>query len=185
MSLARKALVGSIWSSGVNYISQGIGFISQAILGRLLFEADFGLFATINSIIQFIFILSSFSFNISIIQTQENKEHLISTAFILTSALSVISFIFAGFAIFIFSFYRHLSQTEFLLFIILLSINIANMYGQFFDAILQRQLEFKKISLVSVTTNLLNPIVAVSCAFAGLGVWSLIYGQITAAFFSS
>ncbi|MBR9976131.1 MAG: oligosaccharide flippase family protein, partial [Bacteroidetes bacterium] len=71
MSIARKALIGALWASGANYLSQGVGFISIAVLGRLLLEEDFGLAATANSIIQFVFILSALSLNLSIIQSQE------------------------------------------------------------------------------------------------------------------
>ena len=112
MSIAKKALVGALWTSGANYISQGVGFLSQAVLGRLLLESQYGLFATANSIIQFIFILSAFSFNISIIQSHEDRPHLYSTAFVLNIALSVLSLLLTGLSVVGYSAFRALSSTE-------------------------------------------------------------------------
>jgi O-antigen/teichoic acid export membrane protein len=96
MSIARKAVLGALWTSGSNYLSQGVGMLSLALLGRLLLKEDFGLFGTANSIIQFVFILSAFSFNLSIVQTQEQREHLYSTAMLLNLALAVLSLLFTA-----------------------------------------------------------------------------------------
>ena len=183
MSLGKKALVGSIWSTSVNYLGQGIGFLSQAILGRCLLESDFGIFATVNSFIQFIFMLSAFSFNMSMIQAQEEHEELVPTALILTMALSAVSLLIAGISIGVFSFYRNITTSEMWVFWVLAFVNIANLFGQLFDAVLQRGLEFKKIAFVTIGTGLVNPVVAVVLALQGYGVWSLVYGQVSAAVF--
>lgn len=180
MSIARKALVGAMWASAANYISQGVGFISLALLGRLLLEEDFGLFATANSIIQFIFILSAFSFNLSIIQCQEEREHLYSTAFVLNIGLSLISLGLTVASVYVYSLFRELNPIEIAVIFSLAIANIFNLFGQLFDAILQRNLEFRKTAAISFFMNLLNPIVAVTLAFFGAGVWSMVAGQIAA-----
>ncbi len=180
MSIARKALIGALWASGANYISQGIGFISLAILGRLLLEVDFGLAATANAIIQFIFILSAFSFNLSIIQSQEEPDALYSTAFVLNIGLSVVSLILTAGSVLVYSMFRSLSPVETAVIFSLAIANIFNLFGQLFDAILQRNLEFKKTSAISFFMNLINPFVAVAMAFLGFGVWSIVGGQIAA-----
>ncbi len=180
MSIARKALIGAIWASGANYISQGIGFISIGILGRLLLEQDFGLVATANSLIQFIFILSAFSFNLSIIQSQEEHEALYSTAFVLNLGLSLISLLLTAGIVAVYSLFRPLSAVEIAVIFSLAIANIFNLFGQLFDAILQRNLEFKKTSAIAFFMNLINPTVAVLLAFFGAGVWSIVAGQIAA-----
>lgn len=180
MSIARKALIGAIWASGANYLSQAAGFVSLAILGRLLVEADFGLFATANSIIQFIFILSAFSFNLSIIQCTEERNALYSTALILNIGLSIISLILTVISVWVYSLFRELSVIEIAVILSLSVANILNLFGQHFDAILQRNMEFKKTSTISFFMNLANPIVAVLLAFLGAGVWSMVAGQVAA-----
>ncbi|MBL0173775.1 MAG: oligosaccharide flippase family protein [Ignavibacteria bacterium] len=95
MSIAKKALTGVIWTSGVNYITQGVEF-STVLLGRLLLEQQFGLFDVGKSIIEFIFILSAFSFNMSIAQCHEERPHLYSTAFVLNIALCAAILVITG-----------------------------------------------------------------------------------------
>lgn len=180
MSIARKALVGAIWTSSANYISQAVGFLSLAVLGRLLLESDFGLFATANSIVQFIFILSAFSFNLSIIQSAEEHEDLYSTALALNVGLSLVSLLLTAASVWVYSLFRALSGVEIAVIFSLAIANIFNLFGQHFDAILQRNLEFKKTSAISFLMNLTNPIVSVTLAFLGAGVWSMVGGQIFA-----
>jgi O-antigen/teichoic acid export membrane protein len=180
VSIARKALVGAIWASGANYLSQGVGFIALAILGRLLLEADFGLFATANSIVQFIFILSAFSFNLSIIQCNEQRNALYSTALIMITGLSLASLFLTAASVFVYSQFRVLTEIEIAVILSLACANILNLFGQLFDAILQRNLEFKKTSAISFVMNLTNPAVAITLAFLGAGIWSMVAGQVAA-----
>jgi O-antigen/teichoic acid export membrane protein len=181
MSIAKKALVGAIWASGANYISQGVGLYSTALLGRLILIYQFGVFDTANSLVQFIFILSAFSFNITIAQSHEERPHLYSTAFVLNIGLSIASLLLTGVAVFGYSYFRTLTVTEVTVIFSLLIANVLNLFGQHFDAILQRNLEFKKISMISFVMNLINPLAAVSLALLGAGVWSLVAGQLAAA----
>jgi O-antigen/teichoic acid export membrane protein len=180
VSIGRKAIVGALWTSGANYVSQGVGFLSQAALGRLLLEAEYGLFATANSMVQFIFILSAFSFNLSIIQCQEERERLYSTAFVLSLALCIVSLLLSGLAIAGYAMFKTLSTVEIAVIVALSVSNMTNLLGQHFDAILQRNLEFKRISIISFVMNLANPLVALTCALSGLGIWSLVLGQFVA-----
>jgi O-antigen/teichoic acid export membrane protein len=180
VSIARKALIGAIWASGANYISQGIGFIALAVLGRLLLEEEFGLAATANAIIQFVFILSALSFNLTIIQSQEEREDLYSTAFVLNLGLSGLSLLLTGMTILGYMAFRTLSIEEIAVLFSLALANVFNLFGQLFDAILQRNLEFKKTSGIAFFMNLANPLVAVGLALLGAGVWSIVGGQIFA-----
>jgi len=180
VTIAKRALMGVLWSSGSNYISQAVGMLSQAVLGRLILEQEYGLFATANSMIQFVFIISAFSFNIAMIQSAEDKDRLYPTAFVLSILLSAVSIVMTLIAAAGYSFFRALTQTEFAVILSLALVNILNLFGQHFDAILQRNFEFKKISAISLAMNLLNPLVAVALAFAGAGVWSIVAGQLSA-----
>lgn len=177
MSIARKAVVGALWTSGSNYLSQGVGMLSVAVLGRLLLKEDYGLFGVANSIKEFLFILTAFSFNMSIVQTQEQREHLYSTALLLNIALAMVTIVMTALAITVYMFFRPLSATEIAVLVSLVAVNILNLFGQHFDAILQRNLQFRTISLIAFVMNLANPVAAVTCAWAGFGVWSLVAGQ--------
>lgn len=178
MSIAKKALTGVIWTSVVNYITQAVGMLSTIVLGRLLFAEQFGLFALGTSIVQFIGILTAFSFNISIIQCHENRPHLYSTALLLNIGLAVATIIATVLSLAGYSYFRSLATVEIVVIASLTVVNTLNLFGQHFDAILQRNLEFKKISIISFVMNLANPAVAVLLAMLGWGVWSLVLGQV-------
>lgn len=181
MSIAKKALTGVVWTSGVNYITQGLGMLSTAMLGRLLLEQQMGLFAFGSSIKEFFFILSAFSFNISIIQCHEERPHLYSTALVLTILLGVATLLLTGLSLIGYSQFRPLSTTESAVILALSVVGMVNLLGQHFDAILQRDLQFKRISLISFLMNVANPTVAVSLAALGAGVWGLVAGQLAGA----
>ncbi len=191
MNIARRAFLGALWTGGANYLSQAVGMLSVAVLGRLLVEGHFGYVATANSIVQFIFILSAFSFNISVIQAVEEKPRFYSTAFVLTLALGVASLLLtvllgvgtsllAGVSLFGMAPFRPLSGLEMSIIAALAVVNALNLAGQHFDAILQRNLEFKKISIIAFSMNIANPVVAVGSALLGAGLWSLVLGQLAA-----
>ena len=80
MSLARKAISGTLWTSGISYIGFVITFCIQLILVRLLVPEDFGLFALGISMSEIIFLFFSFSFSMAVIQIQE-ADDLFDTAY--------------------------------------------------------------------------------------------------------
>jgi len=83
MSIAKKAISGTLWKSGLTYIGFLVNFGIQLSLVRLLVPEDFGFFVLGLSIAQILFIFFGFSFSTAVIQIRE-ADDLFDTAFCLT-----------------------------------------------------------------------------------------------------
>jgi O-antigen/teichoic acid export membrane protein len=89
MSLARKAIVGALWTSGANYFAMAVGFAFGILRDRVLMPDENGIYMFGLAAVDLVFILAGVSLNISVIQSGDEDAHLYSTAFLLTIALSV------------------------------------------------------------------------------------------------
>ena len=63
MSIARKAIVSTLWTSGMNYLALGIGFIVGLYRDRLLMPDENGIYMYGVAVVDFLFILAAVSFN--------------------------------------------------------------------------------------------------------------------------
>ena len=59
MSIAKKAITGTFWLSGVSYITFAISLVGNIILARLLMPEDFGLFALALALNELVYILAT------------------------------------------------------------------------------------------------------------------------------
>jgi len=82
--LGKKIAVGSAWMVGMRVLVQGLGFISTLILARLLVPDDFGLIAIAMIFFAILEVLTSFSFDLALIQNQEAERRHYDTAWTLT-----------------------------------------------------------------------------------------------------
>lgn len=82
--LGKKVAVGAAWMVGMKFVVQGLGLISTLILARLLVPEDFGLIAIAMIFFAILEAMTSFSFDLALIQNQEAKRHHYNTAWTLT-----------------------------------------------------------------------------------------------------
>jgi len=82
--LGKKVAAGAAWMVGMKFLVQGMGLISTLILARLLVPEDFGLIAIAMIFFAVLEVLTSFSFDLALIQNQEAKRHHYDTAWTLT-----------------------------------------------------------------------------------------------------
>lgn len=79
-NLNRKMAKGASWLILFRLLDRGIGFVSTLILARLLMPADFGLIAMAMSILALVAMLSTFSFDIALIQNANAERRHYDTA---------------------------------------------------------------------------------------------------------
>jgi len=82
--LGKKVAAGAAWMVGMKFLVQGLGLISTLILARLLVPEDFGLIAIAMIFFAVTEVLTSFSFDLALIQNQQAKRHHYDTAWTLT-----------------------------------------------------------------------------------------------------
>lgn len=179
-TLTRKAFVGTGWSALSNLARQSLSMVSVAILARLLGPSAYGLMGMAALILTFLANFRDLGTAGAIIQRPHVSKRLLSSLFWVNCLLGVILFL-AGLAAAAPA-ARFFHEPK--LFSILQAISVTfclTTVGSVPNALLARRMAFDKIAIGDFVSALLGYCVAIPCAFAGLGVWSLVIGNLAGA----
>ncbi len=172
-SLKSKTVSSLKWSALDKLASSSIQFAIGVFIARLLLPSDYGLVGMITVFIAFSQSLIDGGFSSALIQKKnpENKDY--STSFYFNVFVGIILYAILFFASpFIAKFYNqpileNLSQVMGLNFIII-SFSITQ------TAYLNKHLNFKTQTKISVLTAIISGIIGVIAAYNGLGVWAIV-----------
>ncbi|WP_375577903.1 lipopolysaccharide biosynthesis protein [Marivirga tractuosa] len=177
-SLKKRSATALAWDMGGTIMRQGSGFIISIFLARLLEPAEFGLVGMAMVFISISQVFIDVGFSSALIQNKANTNLTYSSVFYLN--------VFAGFvltAIFYFAaplvgaFYESNQITELVQWLSLIFVfNSLNLVQQ---AILQRELNFKILTLRTVIASAIGGVLGVIFAFLGYGVYALVIQQIS------
>lgn len=172
-SLRQKTVSGLTWSFIDSVAGQGIQFIVGIILARMLSPREFGL---IGMITIFIAVSESFinsGFSSALIRKKDCTPEDYSTVFFFNLTAGVVFFILLFFAAPSIS--RFFKEPELKSIVqvlgIVLVIDSATLIQR---TILTKQINFKLQTRISVIAALGSGVVAISMAYSGFGVWSLV-----------
>jgi len=174
LNLKQKTLKGLAWTGGAQGGKQISQFMIIAILANLLSPDDFGLLGMATFFTGLISIFNEMGFSNALIQKKNITDRHYSSVFWLSIIIGIflfllmipLSFPIAGF-------YKEPRLRPIL---ILLSLNfIIFSFGLVQKAILQKEMEFKKIAVIDLTAILSGGVVGVFLALSGHGVYSLVY----------
>lgn len=171
MSIARKAIIGTFWLGGANYLTFGISLSGNIILARMLMPQDFGIFALALALSELLHILSNFRFSEGVIQIQ-NEEDVANMAFVLSLVLGVSVIILSLILAPILA--RLYSKTVAIMFLILAGAGLIDLLAGVYGAQLRKEFEFKNLSFIQFLASSFSVLLAVGMAFYGFGVWSLL-----------
>lgn len=79
-NLSDKMATGAAWMVAFKLVERSIGLVSTVILARLLEPGDFGLVAIATAFLSLLVLLTSFSFDVALIQNQNADRNLYDTA---------------------------------------------------------------------------------------------------------
>jgi len=175
--LAQKTLKGVFWSYSTFLGGKVLTFLSTVILARLLLPEQFGLVGYCLVTIQYLDILNSAGINNSLIARRENIEEAANAAFVANILLGFISF---GLTWVIAPAAAAFFKTEELIPVLrLMGLNLPlSGLGMVPDTLLQRHLRFRTRMLPLISQNLIKGVVSIILAWMGMGVWSLVWGQL-------
>lgn len=173
MGLRSKSLFGFLWTALGSAGNGLFNFIITVILARLLTPHDFALIeiVTVFILIANIFVESGFSQ--AIIREKDVSQKDLSSVFYFSVTLSFLLYLLLyGLSPFIASFFHEpkltlLSKCAFVVIVI-------NSFSIVHVAILNRSLEFKKLSISSLIAVLLSGIIAIVYALMVGGIWALL-----------
>lgn len=174
----KKTVVSSlIWKFMERIGVQGVQFIVQILLARILLPQDYGLISLVTIFIAIANVFVQSGFNTALIQKKDADEVDFSSVFYLSLGVATIMYIliFLG-APLVSNFYR---EPE--LAIVLRVLSITLFFGAFNsiqNAVVAKRMQFKKLFFSSLGASLISGIIGIILAYLGFGVWALVFQQI-------
>ncbi len=173
MNLEKKTVKGVGWSGASQFLRVLFQFTITAILAHLLRPADFGLIAMVLVFTNLVTSFSDFGLTAAVVQRKEiTDEHLSSSFWTNILAGLVLALALSALAPAVAYFYKESSLT--LITITIASTFLVSSFGIVQTALLTKELRFKTLGIVDVSSVAISGTVAVVLAFAGFGVWSLV-----------
>lgn len=183
-SLKHKAFKGAIWASCEKFGVMGLQFIVNLILARLLSPADFGAIGLIYIFIAVSQTLIDGGFGAALIQKKEPSQVDYSTSFYWNFVLALILYVALFLCSGIISDFYRIPELANILKVLGLSL-IINSLVIIPKNRLQKNLSFKAIALINLSALIVSSAIAVSLAYLGYGVWSLVFYTLFQGFFQA
>ena len=176
-SLKNKTAIGVFWSGVDKFAYYAIQFVVNIIMARLLSPNDYGVVGIMMVFISFSSIFVDGGFMTALIQKQNRDELDFNTVFItnLTTSLFLYALLFI-IAPYIASFYNQNSICS-LLRVLSLQLVISALSAVPLTK-LTIDVNFKRISIASLSSAIISGMLGIIFALKGLGVWSLVYMQL-------
>lgn len=178
-ALKKKAARGVIFLVIKRFVLQGVFTGTNIILARLLTPEDFGAFATITFISTLLLVFTDLGLRGSLVQKKHNLEKAdldttFTVGFGLSFFIALASLIFAP----IISDFFNFGENGTALFRIYSLFFLLTPFKTTAGAVLERNLEYKKLVTTEITEAFVGAAVTVVCALLGFGVFSFVYGSL-------
>lgn len=172
--LRSKTLFGVLWSAVERFSLQGVQFVINIIMARLLLPSDYGMIAMLVILIQVSQIFIDGGFTNALIQRKDRTEIDFSTVFYFNIFISL----FLYFLIFISApwiaeFYR---MPELILVTRVITLNfIFSSLSAIHRIKLTIDVDFKTQSKISLISAVSSGVLGICMAYWGFGVWALVF----------
>lgn len=172
-NLKQKAASGMVWTAVQKYSTMIIGFVSGIILARLLTPEDYGSIGMLAIFMSLAEVFIDAGFGSALIQKKTPSQIDYSTVFYFNIGMSLVLYVLLFFcAPAIASYYRMpilckvLRVQGLILFIYAFNIIQRNQ--------IRKNLQFKKLSTITIITSIISLVITVIMAYRGYGVWALV-----------
>jgi O-antigen/teichoic acid export membrane protein len=176
-SLRQQVRSAVIWRSGTQIFGQLLTWSSTFIVIRLLGPSAYGLFAMTQVVLVLLNMLNGYGLASALIQREDAGRHaqrqLFGMLILLNFGLGAVQFLAAPAAA---AYYRQPMVADLLRVQALLY--IATPFIALPQALLSREMDFRKQALVNFVSALAGAITALAGALAGMGVWTLVAAPI-------
>ena len=182
-NLTKLTAFGILWTGISRLSTQLFRFIIIVILARLLTPEDFGIVGLAAIFLGFITTINELGLSAAIVQRKDINEIHLSTSFWTSVIAGITLFIVVILAS---SFVADFFQEDIVQPILIVSA-IGLIIGAFIvvhQALLEKSLKFKKLTIAEVCAAFVSGMVSVFLAINGYGVWSLVFGGLVGSFIS-
>lgn len=164
---------GLAWTAGAKWVTQAVTWLSMLIALRLLSPSDFGMVEMASVVGMLTNVLAEFGIGSAVLQIRELDRRALRQLNTVSLIFSTAAFAFgAAIAPLVAAFFRA-EQLRLLV--------IVNSLGFFITAVqavpmglLQRDMDYRRLSLAEAVQALVQAVVLVATAFAGFGYWALL-----------
>lgn len=173
--IKEKVISGLRWTAGMRITSQVLTWAMTLVVIRLLSPADYGLLAMATVVIAFLSLLSEIGLGPAIVQKSVIEPGVLNKVFGLVLAFNLAICIALSLAApLIAAFYQ---EDRLVRIIQVMSFQfVVSAFAVVPEAMLQREMEFRKRSLVDLSGSVLGGLTTLGLALSGFGVWSLVAG---------
>lgn len=173
-----KVLSSLVWKLMERGGTQGIQFIVMILLARLLLPEEYGLIAIVSIFIAIAGVLVQGGFTTALIQKKNADEVDYSSVFYINLvAASILYILLFSISPFIATFFNE-PQLISVLRILSLSLFLGA-FSSIQNAVISRNMQFKKLFFSSLWAVLISGIVGLILAYANYGIWALIAQSLT------
>ena len=175
--LKQKALGGVAWKFAEKAGMQLAQFVIQIILARILLPEQYGIVGLLTIFIAVSDIFIQYGFTTALIQKKDADDVDFSSVFLLNLAMSVVIYIILFIsAPFVSVFYSEPDLTDLMR---ALSLNvIIGSVCSVHNAVLTKNLDFKKSFVRNFMNVMTQGIVGITAALSGFGAWALVFSKI-------
>lgn len=178
MSLEKSAAKGVRWNTFSMLTLTVAQILQLVVLGRILGPEAFGLLAMILVVTGFAELIAQMGLSEAIIQQPSPSYTELSSLYWLNICLGIFMYTVLFLATPLIAALYSTPELKQLLPWVALTFLISP-WGAQFKALLQKQLDFRPIAIIEVIAAVAATAIAIALAWAGYGVWSLIWGRLT------
>lgn len=166
-----------LWRSGSQAISQLVTWASTFLVIRILEPRDYGLFAMTQVVLVFLSLMNGYGFANALVRSESISRKQIAQAFgmllLLNAGLAAAQILLAPLAA---AYFRQPEVANLLR--VQAVIYLATPFIALPNALLSREIDFRRQGQVYLLGAFAGATTALGCAFAGLGVWTLVAAPI-------
>jgi O-antigen/teichoic acid export membrane protein len=176
-SLKKQAIKGVKWATASTVILTIIAIVKISILTRFLEKSDFGLFAIVMFILNFVNLFLDLGITSAIIHKQNISKHEYASLYWLNILFSIVLYlILIVITPLISSFYKF-NELNRIIPIFSIAI-ILTAIGSQHRIVWQKELEFKMIAIIDVFSAFVSLPIVLFFAYKGYGVYALVYATL-------
>lgn len=178
MGELKKQTVSSVkWLVGSSFLQKAISVGTTVILARILNPSIFGLYALAFVAIDALGLFKSMGFDSALIQRKDDVEKAANTAFFIIPIMGISLYLILSISAPLIG--KFLNNQEVVGVIRALGIIfVISCFGRVPAAFLEKNMQFKKVSFIEVSTGIIFSTSAIIFAILGMGVWSLVIAYI-------
>lgn len=176
--LKDKSISGGIWIMAGQAGGHSLRILSLVVLARLLTPADYGLFAMVAVLINFIQMFKDIGLNAATIQSKEISHAQVSNLFWCNAAISLMLGLIVAASSPLVAWFYDREELFYITLLLSTTFPISGLIVQHI-ALLQRRLRYRDVSIIQIASVVVGIASGIIAAYAGLGYWALVIMELS------